>query len=57
MSAMTDTQLRDSFRNTLLSTAKKDQAWLATRDAVAAKKEALDPHFSVQNQFLLSKGR
>ena len=54
---MKATQLREPFRNTLLSTAKKDQAWLATSDAVAAKKEGLDPHFGVQDELLLWKGR
>ena len=57
ISAMKATQLRDPFRNILLSTAKMDQAWLATRDAVVTKKEGLDPHFSVQDEFLLWKGR
>ena len=57
ISAMKATQLRDPFNNTLLSTAKKDQAWLATHSAVATKKEALDPYFSVQNELLLWKGR
>ena len=57
ISTMKATQLRNSFRNPLLSTAKKDKAWLATRDAVAAKKEGLDPHFSVQEEWLLWKGR
>ena len=46
---MKATQLRDPFRNTLLSTAKKNKAWLATRDAVVAKREGLDPYFSIEN--------
>ena len=54
---MKPTQLCEPFCNTLLSTAKKDQAWLATRDAVVAKKEGLDPHFSIQDELLLWKGR
>ena len=54
---MKATQLREPFGNTLLSTAKKDQAWLATRDTVAAKKEGLDLHFSIQDELLLWKGR
>ena len=54
---MKDTQLCDPFRNTLLSTTQKHEAWLATRDAVVAKKEGLDPHFSVEDELLLWKGR
>ena len=54
---MKATQLRNPFRNTLLSTTKKNKAWLATQDAVAAKREGLDPHFSIENELLLWKGR
>ena len=43
ISAMKATQLRDPFRNTLLSTTKQNKAWLATRDAVAAKKRRTRP--------------
>ena len=50
-------QLRDPFHNTLLNTAKKNKAWLATRDAVVAKRDGLDPHFSIQDELLLLKGR
>ena len=54
---MKATQLHDLFRNTLLSIAKKDKTWLPTRDAVAARKEGLDPHFRIENEVLLWKGR
>ena len=57
ISVMKATQLRDPFHNTLLSTARKDKTWLATRDAVPGKKEGLDPHFSVHEELLLWKGR
>ena len=57
ISAMKAIQLRDPFRNILLSTAKKDKTWLATRDAVVAKKEGLDPYISIENEVLLWKGR
>ena len=57
ISAMKATQLRDPFRNTLLSTAKKDKIWLAKRDSIATKKEGLDPHFSIEKEVLLWKGR
>ena len=55
--AMKATQLRDLFRNTLLSSDKKNKAWLVTRDAVAAKREGLDPHFSIEEELVLWKGR
>ena len=54
---MKATQLRDLFRNTLLNTAKKNEAWLATQDAVAAKREGIDSHFSIEDELLLWKGR
>ena len=57
ISAMKATQFRDPFHNTLLSTSKKNKAWLVTRDTVAAKKEGLDPHCSIENELLLWKGR
>ena len=57
ISALKATQLRDPFRKTLLSTAKKNKAWVATRDAVAAKREGLDPYFGIENELLLWKGR
>ena len=49
ISAMKATQLRDLLHNTLLSTAKKNTAWLATKDAVAAKREGLDPHLRIED--------
>ena len=57
ISAIKATRLRDPFRNTLLSTAKKNKIWLGTRDAVAAKREGVDPHFSIEDELLLWKGR
>ena len=57
ISAIKATQLGEPFRNTLLSTAKKDKTSLATHDTVAVKKEELDPHFSIENKVLLWKGR
>ena len=45
------------FENILQAAAKRDEAWLATRDAVSAKKEGLDPHFSIENELLLWKVR
>ena len=57
ISAIKATRLRDTFHNTLLSTAKKNKIWLGTRDAVVAKREGLDPHFSIEDESLLWKGR
>ena len=57
ISAMKDAQLRHPFCNTLLSTAKKNKAWLATQDSVAAKRDGLDPHFSIEDDLLLWTGR
>ena len=54
---MKPTQLGDPFRDTLLSTANKNKAWLATWDAVATKGEGLDLHFSIEDELLLWKGR
>ena len=50
-------QLHEPFENTLQAATKRDKAWLATRDTIAAKKEGLDPHFSIENELLLWKGR
>ena len=49
-------ELRDPLRNILLSTAKKNKYWLATRNTVAAKKEGLYPHFCMEDEPLLWKG-
>ena len=57
ISVMKATQLRNPFRNPLLRITKKNKAWLATHDAVAAKREVLDPHFGIQDDVLLWKGR
>ena len=54
---MKATQLRDPFRNTLLSVANKNKTCLVTRNAVAAKREGLDPHFSIEDELVLWKGR
>ena len=54
---MKATQLRDPFRNTVLRTTKKNKACLVTWDAVATNREGLDPHFSIENELLLWKGR
>ena len=54
---MKATQLRDPFHNALLSTAKKNKAWLATLVAVVAKREGLDPHFSIEDELWLWTGR
>ena len=54
---MKATQLGDPFHNTLLCTANKNKVWLATHDAVAVKKEGLDPYFSMEDELLLRKGR
>ena len=56
-SGMKATQLCDPFHNTLLSTAKKKKSWLATWDVVGAKREGLEPHFSIEDELLLWKGR
>ena len=49
---MKATHLHNTFRNTLLSTAKINKACLVTNDAVVVKKERLDPHFSVEDELL-----
>ena len=54
---MKATQLPALFCIILLSTVKKNKAWLATRVAVAANREGLDPQFSIEDELLLWTGR
>ena len=54
---MNATELGDPFRIALLSADKGDQALLVTRDAVAAKRERLDPYYNVKDELLLEKRR
>ena len=54
---MKATHICDLFRNTLQSTAKKNEACLVTCDAVAGKKERLYPYFSVEDELLLWQRR
>ena len=49
--------LRNTFRESLLRSANRDRNWLATRDALMTKKPGLDPHFRIENELLIWKGR
>ena len=57
ISASKVARLRDIFRESLLRSANRDKNWLATRDAVMTKKPGLDPHFSIEDELLMWKGR
>ena len=57
ISAAKVARLRDTFRESLLRSANMDRNWLATREAVMAKKPGLDPHFSIEDELLMWKGR
>ena len=45
------------MRITLLSTANQDKACVATSDAVAARREELNPHFRIEEDLWSWKGR
>ena len=49
--------LRDTFQDQLLKAGLQDKDWVMTRDAVAAGKAGLEPHFGLEDGLLMWKGR
>ena len=53
ISAMKATQLRNLSRNTSVSIATQDKAWLVTGNLAVVKKEGFNPHLNIEDELLL----